>query len=98
MLGRIRMDAVVIVAVALAGFVAAVRVDRAALAVLFAVVALLEVARGATLSRRRRALTLRPDLARWLEDVAATTGEPREEVLDRSVSAYRASMRATPDV
>jgi hypothetical protein len=91
------LDAVAIVAVASAGFIAAVRVDRGGLAVLFAAVALLEVVRGGTRSRRRRSFTLRPDLARWLEDVAATTGEPREEVLDRSVSAYRASMRTAPD-
>jgi hypothetical protein len=35
---------------------------------------------------------VRADLAGWLDEVSSTTGEPIGVILDRSVSAYRATM------
>jgi hypothetical protein len=37
----------------------------------------------------RLPVTLRPDLARWLEDRSAESGEPFDDVLDRAVASYR---------
>jgi hypothetical protein len=40
----------------------------------------------------RRAVQLRPDLAGWLRQQAAATGEPVERLADRCVAAYRAGL------
>ena len=37
-------------------------------------------------------VTLRPDLTRWIERQAARTGEPFDDVLDRSVAWYRSGL------
>lgn len=37
---------------------------------------------------KRRAVSLRPDLACWLDNHADRTGEPFEDVLDRAVAWY----------
>jgi hypothetical protein len=40
----------------------------------------------------RRAVELRPDLATWLRQQSAATGEPVERLADRCVAAYRAGL------
>jgi hypothetical protein len=92
----IRAQAAALLAISIAGAAVAVRTDTAGLVVLFGLVGAIAVA---TLrpEKRGRPVHLRPDLARWLEYVAALTAEPVDDVLDRSVSAYRASMRRGPD-
>ncbi len=37
---------------------------------------------------KRIPVTLRPDLARWLEHQSARTGEPYDDLLDRAVAWY----------
>jgi hypothetical protein len=91
--GQLRFDEVAVLGVVTAGTVASIRAGVGALAVLFAVIGALAVGR-AMATRRRRAIGVRADLAGWLDQVAATTGEPVEQVLDRSVSAYRSSLSA----
>jgi hypothetical protein len=43
---------------------------------------------------RRRPVGLRADLASWIEEHAAATGEPAARVADRCVAAYRAGLAA----
>jgi hypothetical protein len=93
---RARGTALLAIAIALAGGVAAVRAGVGGLAVLFGVLGAISVA-GLRPDRGRHPVCLRPDLARWLEQVSAVTAEPVEDVLDRSVSAYRASVRRSAD-
>lgn len=93
---RARAMALLTTGLALSGAVIAVRAEVAALAVLFAVLAVISAA-GLRPEHHRRAVGLRPDLMRWLEQVAAVSAEPVEQVLDRSVSAYRASVRPNVD-
>lgn len=88
--------AVFATAIAAAGAVAAVRAGIGGLAVLFTVLGVLSLA-GLRSNGKRHPISLRPDLVRWLEEVSATTAEPVEHVLDRSVSAYRASVRRSDD-
>jgi sulfite exporter TauE/SafE len=84
------------IGVALSGVVLAVRADVRSLAVLFGILAVI-LAVGLRPESKRRTVGLRPDLARWLEQVSAVAAEPMEDVLDRSVSAYRASVRRSVD-
>jgi hypothetical protein len=93
---RARTTALFGIAIALAGGVAAVRAEVGSLAVLFGMLGAISVA-GLRPERGRHPVSLRPDLASWLEQVAAVTAEPVEDVLDRSVSAYRASVRESAD-
>jgi hypothetical protein len=87
---------VALLAISIAGTVAAIRADSAGFAVLFAVTGLL-AAVPYVRPRSRRSVDLREDLATWLDQVAVTTGEPAQEVLDRSVSAYRAGTERVSD-
>jgi hypothetical protein len=41
--------------------------------------------------RRRRKLSVRADLAVWLDEVTAVTGETVDDVVDRALSSYRAA-------
>jgi hypothetical protein len=84
------------VAMAVAGAIVAARSAVPVLALLFGVLAVIS-ATGLRPEGGRRPVRLRPDLARWLDQVSATTAEPVESVLDRSVSEYRASMGARRD-
>lgn len=86
------------IGIALSGLIIAIRADVVGLAVLFGILAAIAMA-GLRPPRRqrRRSVGLRPDLLRWLEQVSAVTSEPVEDVLDRSVSAYRASVRRNTD-
>jgi hypothetical protein len=88
--------ALLVIGLAAAGAVAGARSDAPGLATLFGVIGLVTAA-SLWPARRRRAVELRPDLARWLDDVAAVTSEPAGDVLDRSLSAYRASMQRSRD-
>jgi hypothetical protein len=92
----IRAQATALLAISIAGATVAVRTDTAGLAVLFGLAGAIAVA-ALWPETRGRPVHLRPDLARWLDHVSALTAEPVEDVLDRSVSAYRASMRRGPD-
>jgi hypothetical protein len=93
---RAQATALLVIAIAVAGAVVAARAGVGSLAVLFGVIGAISAA-GLRPETRRRPVDLRPDLARWLDQVSAATAEPVEDVLDRSVSAYRASMRRCPD-
>jgi hypothetical protein len=73
-----------------AGIVASARGDDDVALVLFALLAGASLAPLVVLHPRRRAVTVRSDLADWLERTACVTGEPVDEVVDRSISAYRA--------
>jgi len=64
------------------------------LAVVLGVVVLLQVAVLAGVWARRRPVGLRADLAGWIEEHAAATGEPAARVADRCVAAYRAGLTA----
>ncbi len=76
-------------AVAVVGFIDSVNDDRSGPAVLFAVLAV-----GiAALSRLRvgeTTVSVRRDLASWLERVSPVTGETPDEMSDRAVSRLRA--------
>jgi hypothetical protein len=93
---RAQAAAMVLIGTAVAGAVAAVRADVGILAVLFGIVVAVSLV-GLWPRKGRRRVHLRPDLARWLDQVSAATGEPVEDVLDRSVSAYRASLHGNAD-
>jgi hypothetical protein len=93
---RAQATALLAIGVALSGAIIAVRADVGSLAVLFGILAAMALA-GLRPERRRRSVGLRPDLMRWLEQVSAVTSEPVEDVLDRSVGAYRASLRRSVD-
>ncbi len=59
------------------------------LLVLFAVVATLLGAMWVRERAHRVAVTLRPDLAHWVERRAETAGEPFDDVLDRAVATFK---------
>ncbi len=44
--------------------------------------------------RGRRSVGIRPDLARWLEEEAASRGESVEGLADRCIAAHRAGITA----
>jgi hypothetical protein len=62
------------------------------LTALLAAAVALQVAAIAGVLGRRRSIELRPDLASWLREQAAATGEPAERVADRALAAYRAGL------
>ncbi|MGY1726328.1 hypothetical protein ACI79J_05105 [Geodermatophilus sp. SYSU D01062] len=66
------------------------------LLLLLGAVALVQLAALAARARGRSAVALRPDLAGWLHQQAAATGEPVERLADRCVAAYRAGLTGTP--
>jgi hypothetical protein len=80
--------------VATVGTIAACIEGNLDLAVVFVVLVALHVGLLYALSGPRRLLTVRLDLARWVEHRAATTGESVDHVLDRCVASYRAGMTA----
>lgn len=78
-----------ILLVVVAGLVDAVVGAQADLAVVFGLAGvLLLVVLGRSLERRRP-VTVRRDLAGWLEDHAHRTGQPRDVAADRAVETYR---------
>ena len=78
--------------VAAVGLVDVVRSGGSDLAVLFAALLVLLAAALVTALRGRRSVELRPDLATWLREQSAATGEPVERLADRCVAAYRAGL------
>lgn len=85
----IMATALTLVVIAVVGLVDAIIDDRAGSAVLFGVLAV-----GiAALSRLRigeTTVTMRRDLASWLDRVSPVTGETPDEMSDRAVSRLRA--------
>jgi hypothetical protein len=84
-------------AAAIVGTVAAGAANDWDLAVLFAVLGAIDAGLLYTLSGPRRLFMVRADLARWIEQRAATSGEPVGHVLDRCVAAYRAGMTVSDE-
>ncbi|MGY1700243.1 hypothetical protein [Geodermatophilus sp. SYSU D00766] len=66
------------------------------LALLLAAVVLLQLTALGARARGRSTVALRPDLAGWLHQQSASTGEPVERLADRCVAAYRAELTGTP--
>jgi len=95
-LSRVELEGVARLAISIVGTAAAMLAGSAGFAVLFAVTGLL-AATAMLRPRARRSVDLRADLAAWLDEVSATTGEPIREVLDRSVSSYRARAERVSD-
>lgn len=80
------------------GIVQAIRQDLPALAVLFGLLAAVLLWMEITARRGRRSIRVRPDLARWLDETSAVTGEAPDELADRCISSYRARLHAhAPD-
>ena len=77
------------VAVAAVGALDAALGDDWDLFAIFVLVVSLQVAVWARQRDSRRNVTLRPDLAHWLDDRAHATGEPFDDVLDRAVATYQ---------
>ena len=67
------------------------------LAVVFALTMALQIVILVSVQWRRQSVALRRDLVEWLEDRAASSGEPVEAVADRCVAAYRASLVGPSD-
>jgi hypothetical protein len=74
------------------GLVDVLRTGESDLAIVLAVVLVLLAAALITAVQGRRAVELRPDLASWLHQQSAATGEPVERMADRCVAAYRAGL------
>jgi hypothetical protein len=81
---------------AAAGFVAALGAERRDLALIFVFIGVLS---GVAVwpDTRRRTMSIRPDLACWLDAVSAVNAEPADDLVDRAVSLYRASLERTDD-
>jgi hypothetical protein len=77
-----------------AGFVDALRDDDTGTAVLFAFIFLGVAGLGRTRSRAGT-ITLRRDLASWLERASTATGETPDEMGNRAVSRLRAGFMPT---
>jgi uncharacterized membrane protein YoaK (UPF0700 family) len=88
---RLGLGNAVLFGISIAGSIGAGRQGAPGLVVLFVAVGVV-VALGVVRPRRRASLAVRADLAGWLDEVSSTTGEPVGVILDRSVSAYRATM------
>lgn len=82
---------VTIGALVVAGIVEAVRSDARGLLAVFVLIGLV-TAMNAWSFRLRSPVTVRADLARWLEQTAAVSGESTVEVANRALSAYRATV------
>lgn len=82
--------------VALVGLVDASRGGQPDLAVLFGVLAGSLAALLATSWSRRRPIEVRADLARWVDDRGALTGEPGGRIADRAIAEHRARLELDP--
>lgn len=82
---------------ALVGVVATAFDGAYDLTAVFALVAVLQAVLLVRLRTHRTEVTLRPDLADWVLDRAALTGEPAEHLLDRCVASAREHLGARPD-
>ena len=82
-------------AVAAVGAVDAARGRNGDLFVVFLIVTILQLVLLIRLQTGRREVTLRADLAAWVDDRAALTGEPAEQVVDQCVADQRAALRGS---
>lgn len=87
-----RSIGLVIGVVALFGLFDAVTASEPDLVCVFAMIVLLSLILLIGSARRRRPVLVRADLARWMADRAAVSGERVEDVADRALSAYRAGL------
>ena len=82
--------------IAVVGCIDAIRDDHTGPAVLFGILAVGVV--GLLLGEARRGtVSLRPDLATWVEQTSAVTGESPDELTSRAVSRLRAGFTGTTD-
>ncbi len=82
-------SALTLVVIAVVGLIDAIIDDRAGAAVLFAILAV-GVVGLARVRTTETTVSMRPDLASWLERVSPVTGESVNELSDRAVSRLRA--------
>lgn len=75
---------------ALVGMEDAIGAEQADLAVVFGFALVLSLLLFVRSFTKRRSLTVRVDLARWMAERAAIGGEGIDAVADRVISAYRA--------
>lgn len=64
------------------------------LLVLFALITLVQAAIWIRQGANRITVTVRPDLAHWIERQSHVTGEPHDDVLDRAIATYKSGMYA----
>ena len=90
-----RLSGLTLVVIAVVGCVDAARSDDGELAVLFGILAagIAAITLGAD---RRGRILLRRDLATWVEQTSAVTGETPDELTSRAVSRLRAGFTPTP--
>jgi hypothetical protein len=85
-----------LVVIAAVGCIDAARDDHTGPAVLFGILAVGVI--GLVLSESRRgSIALRPDLAMWVEQTSAVTGESPDELTSRAVSRLRAGFTGASD-
>lgn len=89
-------SAMTLAVIAVVGFVDSVVDDRAGPALLFAVLAL-GVLAMARLRMGQTTVSVRRDLASWLDRVSPVTGETPDQLSDRAVSRLRAGFMDLPD-
>ena len=92
-----RVIVIATIAVAAIGAIDAVRGRSADLVAVFVLVGLLQVALLLRLQLGRRPITLRPDLAAWLDRRAELTGEGPDRIIDRLVAHHRSQIRGKKD-
>ncbi len=94
---RNRVVLLLVLVVATVGLIASAVNGTWDLTVVFGLTMALQVVILASVQWRRQSVALRRDLVEWLEDRAASSGEPVEAVADRCVAAYRASLVGPSD-
>lgn len=90
-LTRLAMALLIIAAVAAAGIIETSRTGQVGLLALFCAIALLIGALVVSL-RLSSPVMVRSDLAQWLDATAALTAESTGDLVNRAISAYRASL------
>lgn len=80
-------------AAAVVGVVDALIARDGDLVVVFVVVAVLQFGLFVGALVGRRLVSVRHDLATWLDEQSAVTGEPVSRIVDRCVAAHRAGLR-----
>ncbi len=88
---RLLASMLLLVALAAAGLVEAIRLGHAGLTALLGVAVVVAVG-GIVAMRDRTLVSLRADLAAWVARTTAATGETPERLVDRAVSAYRSEL------
>lgn len=62
--------------------------------VLFVLATAIQLAIWLRQGAHRTPVTIRPDLAHWIERQAEVTGEPHDDVLDRAIATYKHGLYA----